>query len=209
MVPSRQTDRGVLKLQGDREADLGSLQPALGPAPRKLRPGVARRRSPAIRLLYAGPALPVNEVTQLAAIQQGDELVYRLFGGVVDVGATLEVLELQEVQCQGEVLVASESWVLHQSLNIEELGQPALASIGRILEVSGSGLCRALWIQVIRYPLLGMPTQEGGRMVVTESQMAASIRDGAVQDELLHLPEQSLAHLGHHFAEGSHRFFYA
>ena len=82
-------------------------------------------------------------------------------------------------------------------------------SIGRILEVSGSGLCRALWIQVIRYPLLGMPTQEGGRMVVTESQMAASIRDGAVQDELLHLPEQSLAHLGHHFAEGSHRFFYA
>ena len=86
------------------------------------------------------------------------------------------------------------SWVLHQRLNIEELGQPALASIGRILEVSGSGLCRALWIQVIRYPLLGMPTQEGGRMVVTESQMAASIRDGAVQDELLHLPEQSLAH---------------
>ena len=58
-------------------------------------------------------------------------------------------------------------------------------------------------------PLLGMPTQEGGRMVVTESQMAASIRDGAVQDELLHLPEQSLAHLVHHFAEGSHRFFYA
>ena len=153
--------------------------------------------------------MPVNEVTQLAAIQHGDELVYRLFGGVVDVGATLEVLELQEVRCQGEVLVALESWVLHQSLNIEELGQPALASIGRILEVSGSGLCRALWIQVIRYPLLGMPTQEGGRMVVTESQMAASIRDGAVQDELLHLPEQSMAHLVHHFAERSHRFFYA
>ena len=67
---------------------------------------------------------------------------------------------MQEVRCQGEVLVASESWVLHQSLNIEELGQPALASIGRIFEVSGSGLCRALWIQVIRYPLLDMPTQK-------------------------------------------------
>ena len=141
--------------------------------------------------------------------EHGDELVSRLFdGGAVDPAATLEVLEVQEVRCQGEVLVALETWVVHRSLNIEDLESPALAKIGRILEVSGGGMLRSLWIQVIRYPQVAVSTLEGGRMVVTESLLAAASVQHEVEDELLHLSEQSLTHLVHHFAEGLHRFFY-
>ena len=106
--------------------------------------------------LYVGPALPIDSAATFAnATLHHDELVTRLFMGAVDKDARLEVLEVSEVlevRYQGETFVAGASWVVHQSLTMEGLEVPALAKIGRILEVSGDGLLSDLFIQVLRYP---------------------------------------------------------
>ena len=157
--------------------------------------------------LYAGPALPVDTpVTLQNATLHRDELITRLFS-VVGEAACLEVVEVSEIRFQGETFVALESWVVHQSLTIEELQIPALAQIGRIFEVSGGGLLNDLFIQVLRYTDIDRTQLAGGRMEITQAAMVSAA--DRREDELLLFLEQSLTPVVHHVAAGSHRFFYA
>ena len=155
--------------------------------------------------LYVGPALPIDSAATFAkATLHHDELVTRLFMGAVDKDARLEVLEVSEVRYQGETFVAGASWVVHQSLTMEGLEVPALAKIGRILEVSGDGLLSDLFIQVLRYPDIDGARLAGGRLEITQSTLLYT----EPEDELLLLLDQSLTPLVHNVARGSHHFFY-
>jgi hypothetical protein len=95
--------------------------------------------------------------------------------------------------------------VVHQGL-FEELIVPALARIGRILEVSGGGLHNELYIQVLRYPQIDTTHQlAGSRIEITQAQLVSATPD----DELLPFLEQSLTPVVHNVVGASHRFFYA
>ena len=156
--------------------------------------------------LYVGPALPTDiPVTLASATLHRDELVTRLFRGAVDEAASLEVVEVSEVRFQGETFVAGGSWVVHQSLTIEGLELPALAQIGRILEVSGDGLLSALFVQVLRYPGIDGTQLAGSRMEIAQSAMLSATQE----DELMLFLDQSLTPLVHNVAKGFHHFFYA
>ena len=119
--------------------------------------------------------------------------------------ACLEVLEVSEVRYQGETFVAGASWVVHQSLTMEGLELPAVAQIGRILEVSGEGWLSDLFIQVLRYPQIDGTRLAGGCLEIAQSAMLYA----EPEDELLLLLDQSLTPLVHNVARGSHHFFYA
>jgi hypothetical protein len=156
--------------------------------------------------LYIGPALPDDTaVTLVNAASHGDELITRLFAGAVQPGEYLDVVEVSQVRFQGETFVAGASWVVHQGL-FEELIVPALARIGRILEVSGGGLHNKLYIQVLRYPQVDTTHQlAGSRIEITQAQLVSATPD----DELLPFLEQSLTPVVHNVVDTSHRFFYA
>ena len=102
-------------------------------------------------------------------------------------------------------LLQGGSWVVHQSLTIEGLELPALAQIGRILEVSGDGLLSALFVQMLRYPGIDGTQLAGSRMEIAQSAMLSATQE----DELVLFLDQSLTPLVHNVAKGSHHFFYA
>eukprot|EP00965_Chrysotila_dentata_P119853 3963377-Pleurochrysis_carterae.AAC.1 len=94
---------------------------------------------------------------------KGDTLVSRFFGNVVPRDEQMQVIEVKSVDHLGDVYETNISWVVHESLEHEDLAAPALAKIERIIvEVTpmGVGKDRSIYRQRLRCPALKLQLAE-------------------------------------------------
>ena len=93
----------------------------------------------------------------------------------------------------GDVYTAGESWVIHQSFDVEALHTPALARVDRMLEVQGLSHSddALIWIQITRFPDMVLNREVGNVASIPEDMLL----EADTQDELLLLDWQAVTPL--------------
>ena len=129
----------------------------------------------------------------VSAASTSDPLYIRFFGINCSSDATLQISELTSMHHLGDVYTAGESWVIHQSFDVEALHTPALARVDRMLEVQGLSHSddALIWIQITRFPDMVLNREVGNVASIPEDMLL----EADTQDELLLLDWQAVTPL--------------
>eukprot|EP00965_Chrysotila_dentata_P200405 6179961-Pleurochrysis_carterae.AAC.4 len=100
--------------------------------------------------------LPHLDAASACGSASHDEAFRRFFGNVVPLRSEILVSEVESVQYLRDLYQANSSWIVHESLEHAELGQPALAKVKRLLEMTPASVGKqaALYVQLFGYPNL-------------------------------------------------------
>ena len=147
------------------------------------------------------------EASEVSA-STSDTLYQRFFAANYPPDTTLQIAELTSIDHLGDVYTATESWVVHESFDVQDLQKPALARVDRLLEVQSlsSSSNSMIWMQVTRFPDLVLEKGEGNIASVPEDVFGNT----ETQDELLLLDWQAITplHLHVNAATSMHTFVF-
>lgn len=153
-------------------------------------------------------SLQLNSMAQADAA--GDEFLLAVFATLLSadtcVNLECEVTSVGAIRHHGDVFVAGESWVVHESLDDDDL-TPAISTVTRMVEISGGDHFNVIVLKLCRYSdlVLDLDATVGTVLTISESNLMQS----TPTEHFLLLNTQMMTPLQHNRSSEEHRFLIA